>query len=131
MSAAMAAVVVSALILPGCGKLKGQFGFRTMIDDRYQKVTGVPEFKKSDRVDWVYVFNAVKGPRTIGVFVMKKELVWVEMIKDTRQIRPGNNILYGTIENYDEGRYKILLTENNSQIDEKEFIVYDSEEDTQ
>ncbi len=131
MAAGMAAVVVSALVLPGCGKLKGQFGFRTMIDDRYQKVAGVPEFKKSDRVDWVYVFNAVKGPHVIGVFVMKKELVWVEMVKDTRQVRPGNNILYGTIENYDEGRYKILLTENNSPVDEKEFIVYDSEEDTQ
>ncbi len=131
MAAGMAAIIASLVAFSGCGKLKGQFGFRTMADDRYQKITGVPEFKKSDRVDWVYVFNSVKGPHSIGVFVMKKELVWVEMIKDTRQIRPGRAILYGTIENYDEGRYKILLTEKNSLIDEKEFIVYDSEEDTQ
>lgn len=114
-----------------CGGLKGQFGFKRMVDEGYRKVSGVPELKRNETVEWAFAFENIDEPHSIGLFVMKKELVWVEVLKDTRNIVPGRSVVYGTIENYDEGRYRIILTEKENTIAEQEFVVYDSEEITE
>lgn len=128
----LAAVFLSGLlIISGCGKLSGEFGFRTFFDQAYKKVRGIPEFKNTERVQWVFVFKAVKDKRYVGVIVQKKEIVWAEVFKETKLITPERKILYGTIENYPEGEYKILILEENKILGQQDFIVYQNDEDTE
>ena len=122
-------LIAGVMILPGCGRLSGQFGFRTFFDQAYKKVKGVPEFRSNERVQWVFVFNEIKNKYSIGVIVQKKEIVWADVIKETKWISPERKIIYGTIENYAEGEYKILILEENKIIGVQKFLVYQNDED--
>ncbi len=119
------------LVLPGCRRLSGDFGFKTFMDDTYRKVPGIPEIKKSETVDWVFVFNDLTSKQTINVFIMKKELIWVEVWRDTVKINKTKSIIYGKIENMDEGNYKLVISKDKSIISEKDFIIYSDEDDSE
>jgi len=114
---------------PGCGELSGQFGFKTFMDQAYKKVASVPEFPGNERIQWVFVFDEVKGKHSVGVIIQKKEIVWADVVKETKWITKERNIIYGTIENYAEGEYKILILENNKIIGKQDFLVYQNDED--
>lgn len=126
-----AVMLAGIMIFPGCSKLSGEFGFRTFFDQAYKKVKGVPEFRSSERVQWVFVFKEVKDTHSIGIIVQKKEIVWADVVKETKVITPERKIIYGTIENYPEGEYKIIILEENKILGNQSFLVYQNDEDTE
>jgi hypothetical protein len=128
-NAAALFLLLGGVTVSGCGELSGQFGFKTFMDQAYKKVAGVPEFPGNKRIQWVFVFDEVKGKHSVGVIIQKKEIVWADVVKETKWITPERKILYGTIENYTEGEYKILILENNKIIGNQDFIVYQNDED--
>lgn len=124
------AVILLCIVSLQCAKLKGDFGFKSPFDDHYKKISKTPEFKADERRDWVFVFKNVSESFDAGVFIMKKEIVWAEVTHYTQKITKEGNVVYGTIENLPEGRYKIVITAGKDFISEREFIVY-SDDDAQ
>ena len=118
---------VFLLLLTGCAHPEGEFAFRWGIDDRFKRVDGIPEFPQQERIDWCFAFKKDYGERDIGVLVMKKEIVWVDVATHREKINSSKRVIFGSIEEYTEGRYKLIITENNEIIGEKEFIVYSDE----
>lgn len=113
-----------------CAKLEGDFGFKLPFEDHYKKISKMPEFKANEKRDWVFVFKNVSESFEAGVFLMKKEIVWAEVTHYTQKVSREGNVVYGTIENLPEGRYKIVITSGKDFISEREFIVY-SDDDAQ
>lgn len=113
----------------GCSGLKGEFGFKTFKEDVYKKFKENPEFNKNQEIQWVYSFKKVTEPHQVGVTLLKKELVWVEINSRAENINKTNTIIYGKIFGFDEGLYKLEITESGKLIEEKEFSVYSDEED--
>lgn len=124
----LCAALAALFLVSGCRKLTGEFGFKAPFDDAYRKAAKIPEIKSDERKDWVFVFNEFSGIRDIGIFIMKKELVWAEVTHFMKKINKENNTVYGSIADLQEGRYKIVLVEKNNLIAEQEFLVYSDEE---
>ncbi len=122
-------ILIFIIINSGCVKLKGEFAFKKLFEDQYKKMDDPLEFEKSEKINWVYVFNDVKGVRSIGVALLKKEIVWVDISNKTEQISGLNKVIYGKIENLSEGNYKIILSQANELIAEREFVIYTDTED--
>lgn len=114
--------------MSGCGALKGEFGFRNFGDEAYRKIDGTPDFEKSKKINWVFVFSNAGDARSISVVLLKKELVWVDIDSRIEIISESSNIIYGDIANLDEGRYKIMISEGSALIAEKEFTVFADED---
>ena len=108
----------------GCARFKGEFAFKIFFEDQYKKKDDPLEFEKSERINWVYIFKQVNGVHDIGVSLIKKELVWVDISNKAEQISGANKVIYGKIENLSDGTYKIVLSEADKVIDEREFIIY-------
>lgn len=123
-------IIILSIFLSACSKLKGEFAFKTLFDDTYRRLDRIPEFKEEEDVDWVYVFNDVRGSHRIGVALMKKEIVWVDINTSLVDINETKGIIYGEIQDLEEGRYKILLTGKDSILDEVEFIIFNEDEDS-
>jgi hypothetical protein len=112
------------IINNGCIKLRGEFAFKKFIDDQYKKMDGPLEFEKSEKINWVYIFKDVRGVQNIGVTLLKKEIVWVDISNKAEQISGLNKVIYGKLENLSDGNYKIILSQANKVIDEREFVIY-------
>lgn len=126
----LCAVLTMALVVPmGCGGLKGEFAIKQPLADEYRRVEGIPEFPADWAIDWVYVFREVKDVHTIGVILMKREIVWVDVRARTERIDPAQKVIYGVIEGLEKGRYRLLIAEKGKIIGEMEFVVYDDSED--
>ncbi len=123
------AVILLCVATLQCTKLEGEFGFKSPFDDHYKKILKTPEFKADEKRDWVFVFKNVSESFDAGVFIMKKEIVWAEVTHYTQKVSREGNVVYGTLENLPEGRYKIVITAGKDFISEKEFIIY-SDDDT-
>jgi hypothetical protein len=121
-------IMISTFPIFNCGKLTGEFAFKTDIEDRYKIIRDIPEFRKETKVDWCFTFNRVSGERKIWIFLMEKEMVWIDVEKRFEFIKFDQKVIYGSIENLEAGYYKIVLTEGENLIDEKEFLI-SSEQD--
>jgi hypothetical protein len=121
-------IIIFAFILSGCLKLKGEFAFKKIIDDKYRTVDGLLEIEKNEKINWVYVFKKIRGRHNVLVTLYKKEIVWSDISNRTENISETNNIIYGTIEKLSDGTYKIVLSEANKIIDGKEFAVFTENE---
>ncbi len=128
-AALLAVFSMSLVFSAGCGGLKGEFAVKRPLADEYRRVTGMPEFSTAGRADWVYVFNNVDEEHTIGVVLMKKEIVWVDVNVRTERIDAAQKVIYGAIEGLGKGRYRLMMAEKGKVIGEMEFIVYDDAED--
>lgn len=118
-------LILGTILLLSCGRLEGNFAYKKQLDDHYRKMGARPQFHMDDRVKWVYVFEKFRGSHEIGVILLKKEVVWIDVLSWHETIRPKNNIIYGTIENFEEGEYKIILTENDKVFAEQHLLIYD------
>jgi hypothetical protein len=87
------------------------------------------EFEKNEKINWVYIFKDVRGVQNIGVTLLKKEIVWVDISNKAEQISELNKVIYGKLENLSDGNYKIILSQANKVIDEREFIIYSDTEE--
>lgn len=112
------------IFLSACGQLKGKFACKSQLDDHYRKMNNNHEIKSDEKIKWVYVFDKFSGKHKIGVIILKKEIVWVDVLSWQDVVTPTENIIYGTIEDFQDGEYKIILTENDEAFDEQRFIVY-------
>jgi len=115
-----------ALLTVSCGSLKGEFAMRKAPDDTYRKIHGSPEFAMDDEIQWVYSIAAVRSTGTVGVLLMKKEIVWVEVSHRNESVNPQNRVVYGIISGLPEGHYRLVLNNINKgrMIDELYFSVY-------
>lgn len=112
-----------------CTAEKGQFAFKYHLDEAYRRIEGDIEFPGNKRIDWIYRFNRSIISSRIGIIILKKEIVWVE-VKSRSIMLANDRIVYGTIEDLDEGIYKIMLTDvmNEAEIDEVVFNIYNDDE---
>ncbi|MBN2402862.1 MAG: hypothetical protein JXN64_10740 [Spirochaetes bacterium] len=117
------------IISGGCSKPKGEFAFKKFTQDQYKRMHDPLEFEKSERINWVYIFKDVREVHNIGLGLLKKEIVWVDINSRVEQISEYNNAIYGKIENLSDGVYKIILSLENKVIDEREFVIYSDSED--
>ncbi|HNU90856.1 MAG TPA: hypothetical protein PKO25_03190 [Spirochaetota bacterium] len=124
-----ALITLALFFQSGCGGLKGEFALRQPLADEYRRVAGVPEFPADGHVDWVYAFREVKDVHSIGVILMKREIVWVDVSARTERIDPAQRVIYGAIEGLARGRYRLLIAENGKIVDEMEFVVFDDSPD--
>ncbi|MCU0821966.1 MAG: hypothetical protein MUC95_05770, partial [Spirochaetes bacterium] len=76
------------------------------------------------KISWIFVFKNAGDVRKISVVILKKELVWVDIDSRLENISETSNIIYGDIENYNEGMYKIMISDGGIVISEKEFSVF-------
>jgi len=110
-----------------CGKLEGEFAFRFPHDDPYKKISGKLEFNRDREISWVYKFKRVASPDKVGVIILKKEVVWVDINTRTENINRNATIIYGVIRGLEEGEYKIVLThirKKNRIIASRKFSIY-------
>lgn len=112
-----------------CGKLTGQFAWKTTDMDAYRQMTDDMEFASDKPVDWVFAFDRVSGIRYIYVVLQKKELVWVDIKKETIETEKTSPFVHGRIENLEPGEYQIVLAEKTKRIADKRFVVFDPEDD--
>jgi len=117
-------ITISMIFLSACVQLKGKFACKSQLDDHYRKMDANHEIKSDEKINWVYVFDKFSGKHKIGVIILKKEIVWIDVLSWHDEVTPSENIIYGTIEDFQDGKYKIILTENDKEFDEQRFIVY-------
>ncbi|MBN2038540.1 MAG: hypothetical protein JW864_00765 [Spirochaetes bacterium] len=123
-------IIVLAFFLAGCGKLKGNFAFKKTNEDVYRKINTPLEFEKNEKINWVYVFSSnIDASYTIIVTLLKKELVWVDLSSRAEQISASSKIIYGNIENLSDGTYRIVLSNMDRIIAEREFEIFSEEEE--
>ncbi len=122
------AVCLIAFFAVGCGKLKGEFAFKSFGEDTYKRVGEVPEFEQSELINWVFIFKKLTDRHQIGVTLLKKELVWIDINTRSENITLTKKIIYGEIQNFEEGRYRILLSKEGAVVAEKEFIIFRDED---
>lgn len=122
-------ILIFTFLFSGCGKLSGEFAFKRLHEDSYKKLDDSIEFEKNEKIKWVYVFKEVNDLHQVGIVLLKKDIIWVDIANRVETISERNKIIYGVIENLKDGLYKIILTNNNKVIDEKEFTIFTAEEE--
>ncbi|MDY6968112.1 MAG: hypothetical protein SVR08_05590 [Spirochaetota bacterium] len=122
-------IALISISIFGCKKQKGEFAFKSYLDETYKKMSGIPEFNIREKINWVYIFNQVNDIHNINVVLLMKEAIWVDVNTRTEKITPMNKIIYGEIKNLEQGKYRILLSEGGRVIDKKEFIIYNTDEE--
>ncbi len=115
------------LVIISCSKETGTFAFKNN-DDRFTIKDGLCEFNQDERIDWTFCFTKVSQQKKIGVVILKKEKVWVDIYSFYDSVYKNKPCIYGQIENYEEGTYKILIIDNGNTIAAKEFVIYNKNE---
>ena len=128
-------IIFFSLLLPACSSLEGEFAFRKNYDETYYRPVVPLEFSVNDDVKWVYRFKKTRRvPSTkVGIILMKRELVWVDIFTSSQDVSRSDPFVYGTIPRLSSGEYKILLTDlkdQNRLIDEITFLIYEDESST-
>jgi len=120
--------MIFAVTLISCGKPEGEFAFKLPEDKGYRKVLNTPEFDSAVEVDWIYTFNRIRGRVNLGVILLKKELLWVDILAYNDYADSEKRIVYGKIKSLDPGDYRLMITEikddEQNIIDELYFYIY-------
>lgn len=112
------------LILTSCIKLKGDFAYKTDYMDHYKKFEDGKEFNSNEKISWIYKIEKVNKKRFIGVVLLKKDLVWVDIDKYIYTIDLLKPNVYGSFKDLKSGEYKIVLMEKKEFIDSIHFQIY-------
>jgi hypothetical protein len=123
-------IMLPVFLFLSCSKITGDFAFKQNKEDKYRKTAEAPEFNIRENIDWVYVLNKPQPQKKFGVYVMKKELVWIDISRNTVTMEGENTIIYGKINNLEEGAYKILISYSSEVIGEQYFSIYKDDDDT-
>ncbi len=117
----------SALLL-SCSRPSGEFAFQLPEDYGYKKPADLLEFNSSDEVNWIYSFSSISGRLKLGVILLKKELVWVDILSYSDYADSEKSTLYGKIQGLDPGDYRLVITEivedEQKVLDEIEFYIF-------
>ncbi|MFC1669039.1 hypothetical protein ACFL20_01490 [Spirochaetota bacterium] len=124
-------VIFCTLISISCGKLEGEFAFKSFHDSMYMKKSDGAEFPAGEKIKWIFKLKDSSGHRKIGVLIMKKEMIWVEIKTRSDYIDKEKSIIYGTFDGLPSGKFQIILTDvkrNNSKISKFNFTLYTPDE---
>lgn len=124
-------IIFIIIISLACGSQKGEFAFKFSLDDAFRKIKGNVEFPYGQEVQWAYIYKEIPASKKVGVILLKKEIVWVEKSVKSDHVDRSKKVIFGTISNLEEGRYKIMLTDilKEKRIDEVEFVIYNDKKD--
>ncbi|HOM87291.1 MAG TPA: hypothetical protein P5130_06325 [Spirochaetota bacterium] len=120
-------ILIVSITVISCFSYTGTFAFKTSGDDRFIIKDNLCEFNKNDIVDWTFCFNNIRNKQKIGAIILKKEKVWVDVFSFYETLNRDKPCIYGHIEDYDEGLYKIVITFKDNVIAEKEFLIFKEE----
>ncbi|MCX8122960.1 MAG: hypothetical protein N3F66_02195 [Spirochaetes bacterium] len=112
------------LLILYCSKATGTFAFKNSNDDRYIIKDELCEFNHDEKIDWSFCFAKLSKQKKIGVVILKKEKVWIDIYSFYDNVSKNKPCIYGNIQNYEEGRYKIVIVDSGNTIAEKEFVIY-------
>jgi len=122
-----------SLFLCSCGKLKGQFAFKRPFDKGYRINPERLEFDSGKKLQWIYSFDKVSSRINVGVIILKKELSWVDVLSRADYVDAEKNIVYGSLEGYEPGDYKIVITEitdsKSRKLDECSIYLFSDSDD--
>ena len=107
-----------------CSKPDGNFAFRSGVDRRYRILQGEPEFRKGQKIDWVFQLKKGHGLKKLDVMIQKKGIVWAEVESRSVDVNKQNRNIFGTLNDLDPGSYKIIVFEKDRVIKEISFNVY-------
>lgn len=120
-------VIISLFILSSCIRINGIFAYKDKYMDYYKKFENGISFNQKREINWVYKIDKISKKTSIGVVVLKKELVWIDVIKYSYTVDLLKPNVYGKIENLEPGMYKIVLMHENDMIDSINFKIYEDE----
>jgi hypothetical protein len=86
-----------------CSPVSGIFGYRLPGMDTFRRFDNDMQFSDAQPVEWTFVADKAADPRYVGVIILKKEVVWVEVFKEVRMINAANKAVFGRIEGYEPG----------------------------
>ena len=117
----------SAVML-SCSRPSGEFAFKLPEDKGYRKPAALSEFNSSDEVNWIYSFSSISGRLKLGVILLRKELVWVDVLSYSDYTDSEKTTLYGKIQGLEPGDYRLVITEivedEQKVLDEIEFYIF-------
>ena len=124
-------LILSVFFYFSCGSQKGAFAFKYPLDDAFRKIKGNIEFPHGQDVQWAYIYGGAPSSKKVGVILLKKEIVWVENDVRSDYVDRSKKVIFGSILNLKEGKYKIILTDiaQEKKIDEFEFLIYNDKSD--
>ena len=115
-----------------CGKPEGDFAFKLPEDRGYKKILSTPEFDSNVSVNWIFTLSSIRGKTDYGIIILKKELIWVDILSYTDYTDSEKQSIYGTIKDLEPGDYRLMITEidgdDQRAISEIEFYVYTDED---
>ena len=119
-------ILTILLTLHACGKLKGEFAIKTGMGEKYIRIKKSLEFHKDKAYHWAYTLKKVSGKHKVGILILKKNIVWVEIIDERDFVSPQKTAITGTIKGLKPGNYKLILTDLDDReiIDTLPFLVY-------
>lgn len=125
-------VLFNFSVFVSCGKPGGEFAFKLPEDKGYKKINSTPEFDSNVAVNWIFNLNSVRGRTDYGIIILKKELVWVDILAYTDYTDSEKKNIYGTIKDLEPGDYRLIITEidedDQKSIGEIEFYIYTDED---
>ena len=125
--------LILLLTVFSCGKPKGEFAFKLPEDKGYRKVIKNPEFDSAVEVDWIYTFDSFRWRMNLGVIILKRELLWVDILAYTDYADSEKRIVYGKLKGLEPGDYRLMITEitdsEQNTIDEVYFYIYSDREE--
>lgn len=128
----VAVALALSVLASSCGKNIAEFGIKGPNDDAYRRSNGLLEIAVGDELMWIYSFDRKQPDRAIGIIYQKQEAVWVEVLTTSARVNSENRAVYGIIKDLPAGSYRLILTdvnENNQELMNKEFNVYQKDED--
>ncbi len=99
------------MVFLSCSKPMGQFGFKYPMDKGYLVKPPRYEFDCNKKLLWIYSFPQLSSRIDIGIVIMKKKLFWVDVFTKKDYVDSEKKIIYGEMEGYEPGNYKIIITE--------------------
>ncbi len=108
-------IVIVLLGGGGCSKPLGKFAFKYPGDKGYTVNPRRYEFDCNKKLLWIYTFDNLSDKLDLGIVIMKKELFWVEVMARRDYVNPGKRVVYGTMENYPPGDYRIIILERGEE----------------
>jgi hypothetical protein len=121
-------VVLLPVLFMSCSRVEGSFAFKKFQDTSFKKYRKTKEFSSQESVRWMFtVAKEITSPLKLGVILQKRELIWVSVSSRVELLHRTRHRIYGTIENYDPGLYKILITNvkaGNSVVGQCSFRIF-------
>jgi hypothetical protein len=118
--------LTATLLLSACSS-ETKFAYKTFDMDTYRTLGRDFEFPADKPFDWVCRLGKNPGER-VTVIIQAKELVWVDVTKESQNFNKSDPFVHGHIEGLDPGEYRIVLVGGNSAkaAAEFEFRLFDS-----